>query len=64
MTLGEAVSKNGMQMGRVFPTALSNAEYEALKLAERQHATGVAVRMNPQTFRVEYYDVKTGQIVK
>lgn len=29
-------------------------ERAAVKLAEAQHAPGVTVRMNPQTFRVEY----------
>lgn len=36
---------------------------EATRRAEIEHAPGVAVRMNPRTFRVEYYDTRTGNIV-
>lgn len=47
----------------MFPTAMSASEHEAFKRAEREHAPGVRCRMNPNTFRVEYYDEKTGEIV-
>lgn len=36
---------------------------EATRRAEIEHAPGIAVRMNPRTFRVEYYDTKTGKVV-
>jgi len=36
---------------------------EATRRAEIEHAPGIAVRMNPRTFRIEYYNDKTGEIV-
>lgn len=42
---------------------LSAWEYEALQRAKIEHAENVAVRMNPHTFRIEYYDTKTGKVV-
>jgi len=61
--LAEAMDKHMSKPQHMYPTVLSNAEYEAMKLAERQHAPGVACRMNPRTFRVEYYNKKTGELV-
>ena len=58
-----AVIANIRPVEHVFPTTMSEQEYEAFKRAERQHAPGVACRMNPRTFRVEYYNKKTGEIV-
>lgn len=64
-TLAEAMEQ---AMPRVieplFPTSMSAQEYDAFKLAERQHAPGICQRMNPTTFHVEYYDPKTGEIIK
>lgn len=54
---------NGRNAPSMFPTAMSASEHEAFKRAEREHAPGVRCRMNPNTFRVEYYDEKTGEIV-
>lgn len=62
--LADAMSKEMKPTQHIFPTQLSNAEYEAFKLAERQHAPGVTCRMNPRTFRVEYYNEETGELVK
>ena len=41
-------------MTHFFPLEMTSQEHAALKLSEAQHARGVAVRMNPKTFRVEY----------
>lgn len=65
LTLAEAMEIN-MGHGNVthmYPTAINAAEKEAFRRAEIEHAPGVACRMNPQTFRVEYYKVDTGEIV-
>ena len=47
----------------MYPTTMTAAEHEAMKRAEMEHAPGVACRINPNTFRVEYYNEKTGEIV-
>lgn len=60
-TLGEAIAKYMKGPEHMFPTQMSAAEHEALKRAEREHAPGVAVRI--RDFRVEYYNVETGEIV-
>lgn len=62
-TLGEAIEQEMGHLHLMYPTVISAAEKEAMKRAEREHAPGVAVRMNPTTFRVEYYNVETGEIV-
>ena len=62
-TLGEAIAKYMKGPEHMFPTQMSAAEHEAFKRAEIEHALGVACRMNPRTFRVEYYEVATGKIV-
>ena len=62
-TLGEALEKEMGHLHTMYPTTMNNAEYEAFKQAEREHAPGVACRINPNTFRVEYYDTRTGEIV-
>lgn len=65
LTLAEAMEAN-MGHGNVthmYPTVISAAEKEAFRRAEIEHAPGVACRMNPTTFRVEYYEVATGKIV-
>lgn len=63
-TLGEALTaEQNKHVTHLFPTVISAAEKEAMKRAEREHAPGVAVRMNPTTFRIEYYNVVTGEIV-
>ena len=31
-------------------------EAEAYKRAEKEHGKNIAVRMNPHTFRIEYYN--------
>ena len=61
--LAEAMSKEMKPIQHMYPTSMSGAEYEAFKRAEIEHAEGVAVRMNPSTFRVEYYDVATWKVV-
>lgn len=38
-------------------------EAEAYKRAEKEHGENIAVRMNPHTFRIEYYNKITGEIV-
>ncbi len=38
-------------------------EAEAYKRAEKEHGKNIAVRMNPHTFRIEYYNKITGKIV-
>lgn len=62
-TLGEALEMEMGHLHLMYPTAISNAEKKAMERAEREHATDVAVRMNPNTFRIEYYETETGKIV-
>lgn len=62
-TLGEALEQEMGHLHLMYPTKITEAEHEAMKRAEREHAPGIAVRMNPNTFRIEYYDEKTGEIV-
>lgn len=63
-TLGEALTaEQNKNISHLFPTVISAAEKDAMKRAAREHAPGVAVRMNPTTFRVEYYNTVTGEIV-
>lgn len=59
----DAVIANMHPVEHMFPTRMSEREYEEFKRSERQHAPDVACRMNPRTFRVEYYNEKTGEIV-
>lgn len=44
-------------------TKLSQSEYEALQRGKIEHAEGIAVRINPYTYQVEYYNTKTGKVV-
>jgi len=60
-TLGEAIEQEMGHLHLMYPTVISNAEKEAMKRAEREHAPGMAVRV--RNFRVEYYNVETGEIV-
>lgn len=60
-TLGEAIEQEMGHLHLMYPTVISVAEKEAMKRAEREHAPGVAVRV--RNFRVEYYNVETGEIV-
>lgn len=60
-TLGEALEREMGHLHLMYPTAISNAEHEAMKRAEKEHAPGVAVRI--RNFRVEYYNTETGEIV-
>lgn len=61
-TLGEALTaEQNKNISHLFPTVISAAEKDAMKRAEREHAPGIAVRV--RNFRVEYYDVETGEIV-
>ena len=62
-TLGEALEQEMGHLHLMYPTVISVAEKDAMARAAREHAPGVAVRMNPTTFRVEYYNVETGEIV-
>lgn len=39
------------------------AEAAAYKRAEAEHGKNIAVRINPQTFKIEYYNKITGEIV-
>lgn len=57
----KAVAGNMTPMESYFPTQVSEAEYEAFKRAEVEHAPNVAVRING--FRVEYYNTKTNEVV-
>lgn len=59
--LAEAMAKEMKPTPHMFPTAMSSAEYEAFKQAEREHAPNVAVRI--VNFRVQYYNTVTGEIV-
>lgn len=47
----------------IFSKTMTEEEYRAFKLAEKEHAKGIAVRMNPITFKIEYYEENTGKIV-
>lgn len=38
-------------------------EYEAYKRAEKEHGENICCRINPQTFKIEYYNKITGEIV-
>lgn len=60
-TLGEALEQEMGHLHLMYPTVISEAEHEAMKRAEREHAPDVAVRI--RDFRVEYYNTKTGEIV-
>lgn len=60
-TLGEALEQTMGHLHLMYPTVISEAEHEAMKRAEREHAPGVAVRM--RNFRIEYYNTETGEIV-
>ena len=60
-TLGEAIAKYMKGPEHMYPTVISAAEKEAFRRAEIEHAPGVAVRI--RDFRVEYYNVETGEIV-
>ena len=62
--IAKAIAKEMKPLQHIFPTSMSGSEHEAFKRAERQHAPGVACRMNPRTFRVEYYNEETGELVK
>lgn len=62
-TLSDAICENIQPLSYMYPTALSESEWKAMKQAEREHAPGVAVRMNPRTFKIEYYRSDTGEIV-
>lgn len=35
----------------------------AYKRAEKEHGENICCRMNPQTFKIEYYNKITGEIV-
>lgn len=59
----DAIIANMHPIEHIFPTSLSESEYDEFKRSERQHASGVVCRMNPRTFRVEYYNEKTEEIV-
>lgn len=59
--LAEAMAKEMKPVPHMFPTAMSGAEYEVFKQAEREHAPNVAVRI--VNFRVQYYNTVTGEIV-
>lgn len=60
-TIGEAMEQEMGHLHLMYPTVISAAEKEAMKRAEREHAPNVAVRV--RNFRVEYYNVETGEIV-
>lgn len=59
--LAEAMAKEMKPIPHMFPTAMSGAEYEAFKQAEREHAPNVVCRI--VNFRVQYYNTVTGEIV-
>lgn len=59
--LAKAMEKEMKPIAHMYPTAMSNAEYEAFKQAEREHAPNVAVRI--VNFKVQYYNTVTGEIV-
>lgn len=60
-TLVEAIEQEMGHLHLMYPTAISEAEHEAMKRAEREHAPNVAVRI--RNFRVEYYNTETGEVV-
>ncbi len=60
-TVVNAVCDNMKPMETVFPTRLNEADYEALKRSEVEHAPNVAVRI--VNFRVQYYNTITGEVV-
>ena len=60
-TLGEALEREMGHLHLMYPTTLTAAEHEAMKRAEREHAPDIAVRV--RNFRVEYYNIHTGEIV-
>lgn len=62
-TIGEVLTENIKPLESIFPTEIRGAYIEAWERAEKEHAPGIAVRMNPVTFRVEYYNKETGEIV-
>lgn len=57
----EAMDKEMGHVEHVFPTQMSEAEYEAFKRAEKEHAPNVRVRF--VNFRVQYYNAETGEVV-
>lgn len=59
--LAEAMAKEMKPVQHMFPTAMSGAEHEAFKRAEREHAPNVAVRI--VNFQVQYYNTVTGEVV-
>ena len=61
--LAAAIAANVKPMESLYPTAISAGEAEAMERARIEHAPGVAVRMNPRTFRTEYYRTDTGEVV-
>ena len=61
--LAAAIAANMPPMESMYPSAISAGEAEAMERARIEHAPGVAVRMNPRTFRTEYYRTDTGEIV-
>lgn len=62
-TLGEALEQTMGHLHNMYPSVISEAEHQAMKRAEVEHGKDIAVRMNPTTFRVEYYNRNTGEIV-
>lgn len=62
-SIAKAIQENIPPLPSMYPTAISAAAWADMKRAEPEHASGVAVRMNPNTFRVEYYRTDTGEIV-
>jgi len=61
-TLGEALTaEQNKNISHLFPTVISADKKDAMARAKREHAPGVAVRV--RNFRVEYYNVETGEIV-
>ena len=62
-SIAKAIQENIPPLPSMYPAAMSAASWEDMKRAEREHAPGVSVRMNPRTFRVEYYRTDTGEIV-
>lgn len=47
----------------IWDRTMTNQEWKAMKQVEIEHGKDITVRMNPQTFRIEYYNVKTGKVV-
>lgn len=52
-----------MPVVSMFAKTLSPWEAEAADRAKVEHGGNIAVRVNPQTWKVEYYNTKTGKIV-